>query len=72
MQDRIQLKNTETGETYPTPYDLVKEIHFGMEGEIEKVIIAKYLPDGEWKFVPIPGDIVEMLKFSLKQEETKS
>ena len=32
---------------YPTDYELVKEIHFGMYGEIDSVIIARYRPDGD-------------------------
>ena len=68
MQDRIKVKNKTTGEIYPTPYELVKEIHLGMGGEIDAIVIAKYLPDGEWKFEKIPGSDVEILEFDINEK----
>ena len=46
---------------YPTDYELVKEIHFGMYGEIDSVIIARYRPDGDWEFEELKD--VELMQY---------
>ena len=55
---------------YPTDYELVKEIHFGMYGEIDSVIIARYRPDGDWEFEELK-DVELMQYIGLKDKNGK-
>jgi len=55
---------------YPTEYEVIKEIHFGTSQEIECVVIAKYNPNGNWKFERLE-DVEFLLYTGLKDKNGK-
>ena len=58
---KFKVFDVKNKKMYPTDYELVKEIHFGMYGEIDSVIIARYRPDGDWEFEELKD--VELMQY---------
>jgi len=48
--NKFKVWDKENKKMYPTEYELLKEIHFNEEGEVDYVIIAEFLPDESWAF----------------------
>ena len=56
----FKIYDKDNDKIYPSEYKLIKEIHFDINGNPEKIIIAEFLPNGNWNFEEIKN--FEILK----------
>jgi len=62
LQLKFRVFDKKNQKIYPTEYEIIKEIHFGMHGEVDGVVIAEFLPDESWAFKKLEN--VELLQYT--------
>jgi hypothetical protein len=67
---KFKVFDYDSNKMYPSCYESIKGINFGMYGEVSEIIISKYNPKGYWEFETLTE--IEILQFTgLKDKNNK-